>query len=151
LSWQIGKADRLAGEFKFGNQPRNSEWIRQVPTNLTFTIGQSKEINDWYFAQKTGTWTVKFNLKKNYSGNGYLTIAIAGGGGSVTASINGTDVGRLSYSDDGSVRRSTNRSGRYARNEYTFPASVLKQGENTLTLRANSGGLMYDTIVLESD
>jgi hypothetical protein len=151
LLWQIGKADRLAGEFKFGDQPRNSQWMRQVPTNLTFTIGQSKEASDWYFAQKTGIWTVKFNLKRNYSGNGYLTIAIAGGGGSVTASINGTDVGRLSYGDDASVRRSTNRSGRYARNEYTFPASVLKQGENILTLRANGGGLMYDTIVLESD
>jgi rhamnogalacturonan endolyase len=151
LLWQIGKADRLAGEFKFGDQPRDSLWIQRVPADLTFTIGQSKEINDWYFAQKTGTWTVKFNLDKTYSGNGYLTIAIAGGGGSVTASINGTDVGRLSYSDDASVRRSTNRSGRYARNEYKFSASILKQGENILTLRANGGGLMYDTIVLESD
>jgi rhamnogalacturonan endolyase len=151
LLWQIGKADRLAGEFKFGDQPRDSLWMQRVPADLTFTIGQSKEINDWYFAQKTGTWTVKFNLDKTVSGNGYLTIAITGGGGSVTASINGTDVGRLSYSDDGSVRRSTNRSGRYGRNEYTFPASILKPGENTLILRANGSGLMYDTIVLESD
>jgi hypothetical protein len=151
LLWQIGKADRLAGEFKFGNVPRDSQLISKVPAELTFTIGQSSETNDWYFAQKTGTWTVKFNLDKQISGNGYLTIAIAGGGGNVTAAINGTNVGRLSYADDASVRRSTNRSGRYARNEYTFPASVLKQGENILTLRANSGGLMYDTIVLESD
>jgi rhamnogalacturonan endolyase len=151
LLWQIGKADRLAGEFKFGDQPRDSLWMQRVPADLTFTIGQSKEINDWYFAQKTGIWTVKFNLDKTVSGNGYLTIAVAGGGGSVTASINGTDVGRLSYSDDGSVRRSTNRSGRYGRNEYTFPASILKPGENTLILRANASGLMYDTIVLESD
>jgi rhamnogalacturonan endolyase len=151
LLWQIGKADRLAGEFKFGDQPRDSLWMQRVPAVLTFTIGQSKEINDWYFAQKTGTWTVKFNLDKTVSGNGYLTIAVAGGGGSVTAAINGTDVGRLSYSDDGSVRRSTNRSGRYGRNEYTFSASILKPGENTLTLRANGSGLMYDTIVLESD
>ena len=151
LLWQIGRADRLAGEFKFGNQPRNSLWIQQVPADLTFTIGQSKETNDWYFAQKTGTWTVKFNLDKKISGNGYLTIAIAGGGGSVTSAINGTDVGQLSYGDDASVRRSTNRSGRYERNEYTFPASVLQPGENTLTLRANGSGLMYDTIVLESD
>lgn len=151
LLWQIGKADRMAGEFKFGDQPRNSQWMQQVPADLTFTIGQSKEATDWYFAQKTGTWTVNFNLDKSYSGNGYLTIAIAGGGGNVTASINGTSVGSLSYHDDGSVRRSTNRSGRYARNEYTFPASLLQQGANTLTLRATSGGLMYDTIVLESD
>jgi rhamnogalacturonan endolyase len=151
LLWQIGKADRLAGEFKFGNQPRSSQWMQQVPADLTFTIGQSKEAEDWYYAQKTGTWTVKFNLDKAYSGNGYLTIAIAGGSGSVAASINGTNVGSLSYRDDASVRRSTNRSGRYARNEYTFPDTLLQQGENTLTLRANGGGLMYDTIVLESD
>jgi hypothetical protein len=151
LLWQIGKADRLAGEFKFGNQPRDSRFIQQVPADLTFTIGKSKEINDWYFAQKTGTWTVNFNLKKTYSGNGYLTIAIAGGGGSVTANINGKDIGHLSYGDDASVRRSTNRSARYERNEFTFPASILKPGENTLTLRANGGGLMYDTIVLEAD
>ncbi len=149
--WQIGKADRMAGEYKLGNIPRYSELIKQVPKDLTFTIGQSKEATDWYFAQPTGTWTVKFNLDKAYTGNGYLTIAIAGGGGSVTASLNGANVGHLSYSDDGSVRRSTNRSGRYARNEYTFPATDLKPGENTLTLTANSGGLMYDTIVMEAD
>jgi hypothetical protein len=151
LLWQIGKADRMAGEFKFGDQPRTSQWMLQVPADLTFTIGQSKEINDWYYAQKTGTWTVKFNLDKIPSGNAYLTIAIAGGGGSVTAAMNGTDVGSLSYGDDASVRRATNRSGVYKRNEYTFSASALKQGENTLTLRANGAGLMYDTIVLESD
>jgi len=151
LLWQIGQADRLAGEFKFGDQPRTSQWMLQVPADLTFTIGQSKERTDWYYAQKTGTWTVKFNLDKIPAGNAYLTIAIAGGGGSVTAAMNGTAVGSLSYGDDGSVRRATNRSGVYKRNEYTFAASLLKPGENTLTLRCNGAGLMYDTIVLESD
>ena len=151
LIWQIGKADRMAGEFKYGNVPRYDEWIKQVPATMTFTIGQSNDQTDWYFAQPTGTWTVKFNVDKVPSGNGYLTIAIAGGGGSVTAALNGTTVGQLAYGDDGSVRRSTNRSGRYARNEYTFPGSDLKQGENTLTLQTVSGGLMYDTIVMESD
>jgi rhamnogalacturonan endolyase len=151
LLWQIGQADRMADEFKFGDQPRTAQWMLQVPKNLTFTIGQSKERTDWYYAQKTGVWTVKFNLAKAYSGNGYLTVAIAGGTGSVTASLNGTDVGSLYYPDDGSVRRSANRSGRYGRNEYTFPDSLLKPGENTLTLTCNGNGLMYDTIVMESD
>ncbi len=149
--WQIGQADRMAGEFKFGDQPRTSQWMLQVPAEMTFIIGQSKEASDWYYAQKTGVWTVKFNLDKTFSGNAYLTIAIAGGGGRVTASMNGAEVGSLSYGDDASVRRATNRSGRYARNEFTFPASALKAGENTLTLRANGAGLMYDTIVLEAD
>ena len=43
LLWQIGQADRMAGEFKFGDQPRTSQWMLQVPANLTFTIGKSKE------------------------------------------------------------------------------------------------------------
>jgi rhamnogalacturonan endolyase len=151
LLWQIGQADRLAGEYKFGDQPRTSQWMLQVPANLTFTIGQSKERTDWYYAQKSGVWTVKFNLDKTYSGNAFLTIAVAGGGGRVAVAVNDTAVGDLSYSDDASVRRATNRSGRYARSEFTFPASALKQGENTLTLTANGSGLMYDTLVLEAD
>jgi hypothetical protein len=154
LIWQIGKADRMAGEFKFGNQPRTYQWMLQVPANLTFTIGKSKEATDWYYAQKAGTWTVDFNVNKPISGNAYLTIAIAGGGANVTAAINGSNVGSISYPRDASVDRSANRSGSYHRNEYTFPASLLKQGDNTFTLHCTSvggGGLMYDTIVLESD
>lgn len=149
--WQIGKADRMAGEFKFGSSPRTNQWINQVPANLTFTIGQSKEADDWYYAQHTGLWTVNFNVEKPPAGNAYLTIAIAGGGANVTLTVNDTPVGNLSYGDDASVRRAANRSGRYARNEFTFPASQLKQGLNTLKLQANGAGLMYDTIVMEAD
>jgi len=65
--------------------------------------------------------------------------------------VNDTPVGSLNYGDDASVRRAANRSGRYARNEFTFPATALKPGGNTLTLRCNGAGLMYDTIVLEAD
>lgn len=151
LVMQIGKADRMAGEFKFGNGPRSAVWLQQVPANLTYTVGQSNELNDWYYAQKSGTWTVKFNVAKPITGNGYLTVAVAGGGASVQFALNGQNIGSLSYGDDASVRRSANRSGRYARNEYTFPASAFKVGENTLTLTANGAGIMYDTIVLESD
>jgi rhamnogalacturonan endolyase len=150
--FQIGKADRMAGEYKLGNLPRTNQHLNNVPENLTFSVGTSKESEDWYYAQKTGTWTVKFNLEKLPSGpNACLTFAIAGGGANVVAQVNGQTVGTLSYGDDASVRRAANRSGRYARNEYTFPSSVLKAGENTLTLRANGGGIMYDTIVMEAD
>ncbi|HVU39319.1 MAG TPA: polysaccharide lyase family protein [Opitutales bacterium] len=159
LLWQIGQADRLAGEFKLGNGPRAAMLLHQVPPELTYTIGKSKEATDWYFAQRSGTWTVDFNLDKTYSGNAYLTVAIAGGQGNVELSVNGEPIGGLSYGDDGSVRRSANRSGRYGRNEITFPASLLKKGANTLTLRAQTSdsgnglinGLMYDTLVMEAD
>ena len=152
LVMQIGKADRLAGEYRFGSSPRTNQWMNQVPADLTFVVGKSKDADDWYYAQKTGTWTVKFNIDKPVTGpNAYLTIAVAGGGANVTALINDEAVGSLTYGDDASVRRATNRSGRYARNEYTFPSHLLKVGENTLTLKANGAGIMYDTIVVESD
>jgi rhamnogalacturonan endolyase len=151
LLWQIGKADRMAGEFKFGSSPRTNQWINQVPADLTFTIGKSKEADDWYYAQHTGTWTVDFNLDKTYNGNAYLTIAVAGGGANVDLLLNDKEIGTLSYGDDASVRRAANRSGRYGRNEFTFPASQLKVGANTLTLRANGAGIMYDTLVMEAD
>ena len=151
LLWQIGKADRLAGEFQFGSSARTYTWMQQVPADLEFTIGKSKEGTDWYYAQKTGVWSVKFNVAKPVTGNGYLTVAVAGGSANVQFALNGQSVGSVSYPRDASVDRSTNRSGVYHRNEYTFPASLLKQGENTLTLTANGSGLMYDTLVMESD
>ena len=155
LLWQIGQPDRMAGEFKFGNVPRSNQLISQVPANLTYTIGKSKASEDWYFAQRAGAWTVDFNLDKEYTGNAYLTIAIAGGSGDVTATLNGRSVGHLRYGDDGSVRRAANRSGRYGRNEFTFPANLLKRGDNALVLTDTaagpSGGLMYDTLVMEAD
>ena len=41
----------MAGEFHFGDQLRNIKWIGMVPADLTYTIGASKERDDWYFAQ----------------------------------------------------------------------------------------------------
>ncbi|HTB63915.1 MAG TPA: polysaccharide lyase family protein [Opitutales bacterium] len=163
--WQIGQSDRLAGEFKLGNGPRAAMLLYQVPADLTYTIGKSTPANDWYFAQRTGTWMVAFNLDKTYTGNAYLTIAMAGGQGNVALALNGESIGSLSHPDDGSLRRSANRSGVYNRSEITFPASLLKKGDNTLTLRATTSdssvgtdggpglpnGLMYDTLVMEAD
>jgi rhamnogalacturonan endolyase len=187
LLFQVGKADRMAGEFKFGSAPRTNQWMNQVPGDLTFTIGQSKEANDWYYAQHSGTWDIDFNVAKvPASGNAYLTVATAGGPGNVTVLVNGTEVGKFSKSDDASVRRAANRSAVYARYEFTFPVSQLKQGANVVSLQmptrgggrggrnagqagaeapatenlavtgqragsTNNNGLMYDTVVLETD
>lgn len=172
LLFQVGKADRMAGEFKFGSVPRTNQWTRQVPADLTFTVGKSKEADDWFYAQHSGTWNIAFNVAKVPSGNAYLTIPIAGGPGNVSVLVNGTEVGKIAKGDDASVRRAANRSGVYARFEFTFPASTLKAGENIVSLQmprrgpapanedpsrgqqpgsAANNGLMYDTVVLETD
>jgi rhamnogalacturonan endolyase len=162
LVFQVGNPDRMAGEFRLGSAPRSNQLVLQIPDDLTFTIGQSKEAKDWYYAQhgppapKTSTWTIKFNLKSVPSGNAYLTIPVAGGPGDVAVLVNGKQVGRVFHRDDASVRRAANRSGVYERFEFTFPTSLLATGGNTVglrTLRAsgNFNGIMYDTIVLETD
>ncbi len=162
LLWQIGKSDAMAGEFKFGDQLRNVQWIMKVPENLTFTIGKSKESDDWYFAQgKEGHWDVKFDVAQAYAGKAYLTIALAGGGGSggpsLQASVNGTNVGEpIAPRNDASTYRSALRSGRYGVYTMTFDAALLKQGENTVRLEMKGPieqwhGLMYDTVLLEAD
>jgi rhamnogalacturonan endolyase len=174
LVFQVGQADRMAGEFKFGNQPRTNQWMNQVPSDLTFTVGKSKERDDWYYAQHSGTWNIAFNIARVPAGNAYLTIPVAGGPGNVTVLVNGSEVGKIAKGDDASVRRAANRSGVYARYEFTFPASLLKTGDNVVSLQMPSrgggrgapasanpdgqrpgsmsnNGIMYDTVVLETD
>ena len=156
LIFQIGRADRMAGEFKFGNTPRTNQRVNEIPADLTFTVGQSKESEDWYYAQRAGTWTIKFNVEKASAGNAYLTIPVAGGPGDVAVLVNGEEIGKVTHGDDASVRRAANRSGVYARFEFTFPAAMLKAGANTISLRmnrpaGNNTGIMYDTVVLETD
>lgn len=162
LIFQVGKADRMAGEFKLGNALRSNQLVNQIPDDLTFTVGKSKESEDWYYAQhgpagtKGSTWNINFNVAKVPAGNAYLTIPVAGGPGDVSVLVNGQEVGKVVHGDDASVRRAANRSGVYSRFEFTFPASALKAGENVVSLHTNrasgnNNGIMYDTIVLESD
>ena len=155
--WQIGTADRKSGEFKLGNLPRQYGLFNQVPANLTYTIGQSRPANDWYYAQtQVGTWTVNFNLRNTYSGTAHLTVALAGMSRTPTVQVgvNGSAVTTLpSYANDQTIYRDANQSGYYHLVPISFPASLLKAGANTVTFQTTSvpsgGGTMYDTIKLE--
>ena len=155
--WQIGTADRKADEFKLGNLPRHYGLNDQVPTNLTYTIGQNTPTNDWYYAQThVGTWTVKFNLNQTYSDSAHLTIALAGMSRSptVVVGVNGTHEGSISYPNDEAIYRSANQSGYYHLVPISFPASLLHVGANTITFdmtgSPDGAGMMYDTIKLEA-
>jgi rhamnogalacturonan endolyase len=172
LLFQVGQADRMAGEFKLGHAPRSNQNTNQVPLDLTFTVGRSRADADWYYAQRGGTWTIAFNVTTVPAGDAHLTIPIAGGTGNVAVAVNGTEVGRISKPDDASVRRAANRSGVYARYEFTFPGATLQAGENVVTLQMSgrggaapaagtptgqqpgsmaNNGIMYDTVVLEAN
>jgi rhamnogalacturonan endolyase len=159
ILWQIGKADRMSGEFKLGDKPRSIVWNKQVPGDLSYTVGKSKDSEDWYFAQcQRGNWDVNFNVDKTYTGDAYLTVALAGtSGGAVSVSVNGTDLGQLRGTNDSAMGRAAIRGAHYQLRQLKFPASSLKQGQNTIRFALTSGGggngsgLYYDTIILEAD
>jgi rhamnogalacturonan endolyase len=156
LLWQIGQADRMSGEFKFGDQLRNIQWIGMVPANIAYTIGKSREKEDWYFAQgKPGNWDINFTTNALYTGTAHLTVAIAGVSQNprLTISVNGADVKSLSYANDAATYRAALRSARYQLEDIGFPADLLKPGANLIrfgmTAVGGNGGIMYDTIKLE--
>jgi rhamnogalacturonan endolyase len=159
--WTIGTADRKAGEFKLGNQLRSYALFGQVPANLTYTIGTSTPANNWYYVQTgVGKWTINFNLSQTYTGNAHLTIAVAAAAKTPTVNVlvNGTQVGTLSYPNDGTVYRSANQSGYYRLTQLDFASSLLRSGANSVVLDMTAcagaptpGGIEYDIIKLEAD
>jgi rhamnogalacturonan endolyase len=160
LLWMIGQNDRRSSEFHYSDALRQYGLWNEVPKNLTYTIGESSEQKDWYYAQvqKDGTWTIDFNLAKTYSGKAYLTASLAGctgNGSTVTVKVNGTQRGTWKPgTNDAAIYRSAVNSGRHHLLTLDFDASVLKQGTNTIALtmsgNGSNGGFMYDCIKLEA-
>ncbi len=160
LLWMIGQNDRRSSEFRFSDALRQYGLWEQVPENLTYTIGESTEKDDWYYAQtqKNGTWTIKFNLAERPGGRAYLTASLAGcsgTGSTLNVKVNGTQ--RATWKpgvNDACVYRSAVNSGRHYVYTCNFISTGLRVGENTVTLQltgsGSKDGIMYDCIKLEA-
>jgi rhamnogalacturonan endolyase len=165
--WQIGRSDRKTQEFALAtkspvhSEPRAYEKPGEVPGSLTFTVGESWEPTDWYYAQtQGGTWTVSFTLDRALTGTAYLTVATAlQSGGRPTVAVNGDGSvisGSLPNNNDSTIARQADRSGYPRTAVLTFPASALVVGTNTITFTRGAGsaggnGLGWDTVLLEVD
>ena len=161
--WQIGIPDRSAGEFRYGDQPRQfGLWNRyptDFPQDVTFQIGRasptrpvtsgvpaSTERSDWNYCQPIlqrvdGTWhlpiwRVVFDLDSPQSGKATLLIGVAGATGNpeLTVSMNGTEIGRQKLLNDGSVYRDATGAGHYRLWTIPLDAALLKPGRNVLAL-----------------
>lgn len=158
LLWMIGENNRLSDGYALSDGLRGYLLPESVPANLTYTIGESNQATDWYYAQtQKGTWTVKFKCDKTYSGKAYLTASLAAitSKPSVKVTLNGTQLGTWSWSiNDAAIYRSATQSGRHDVKTVSFNASLLKQGENTLALNLTNGtgrgGVMWDCIKMEA-
>jgi rhamnogalacturonan endolyase len=157
--WQLGKATRTCEGYKYGGELRNYKWSTMTPENLTFTIGESVESEDWYYAQvKPGEWTIKFNLKEEINTAAYLTVALAGvsknnmtqkGEPYFTIKVNGVLVKEMTLINDSSIYRSATRSGLYRQAVIPVDSKILKSGENIITFNNENCMVMYDTVLME--
>ena len=159
MLWMIGQNDRRSSEFRLSDTVRQYGLWELVPQTLTYTVGESNEKTDWYYAQtKDGTWTVKFNVDKRPAGRIYLTASIAGCASekaSIAVKLNGTvrATWKPGYKD-ASVYRSAVNSGRHYVYTLDLPSTALKEGTNLLTFQTSGtggkNGIMYDCIKLEA-
>jgi rhamnogalacturonan endolyase len=164
--WQLGRSDRTGGEYALASLsparplPREYEKPAMVPGDLTFTVGESWEPTDWYYAQTNpGTWTIRFRLERAYQGTAYLTVATSmQQRGAPAVSVNGNPgiTGTLPNNNDSTIARQADRSGYPRSAVMTFPADLLVTGDNEITLAHGDAtpagtGLGWDTLVLEVD
>lgn len=159
MLWMIGQNDRRSSEFRLSDTIRQYGLWELVPQTLTYTIGESNESKDWYYAQtKDGNWTVKFNVDKRPAGRVHLTASIAGCASekaTITVKLNGTvrDTWKPGYKD-ASVYRSAVNSGRHYVFTTDFVSTALKEGTNLLTFQISGtggkNGILYDCIKLEA-
>lgn len=154
----IGQNNRRADGFNISDSLRAYGLWEKVPENLTFTLGESKETSDWYYAQcHNGTWTIVFNSDKTYTGQAHLSFSVAGSSNKarLQCALNGTNIGsQFSFSNDACIYRSATQAGHHRTKEISFNAGLIKKGENRLTLTMSgiggNGGMMYDCIKLEA-
>lgn len=156
--WRIGEADRLSKGFKLSDHKRQYGLFNEVPTDLTFTIGKSREQTDWYYAQtKNGKWNIVFNLDQNYKQPLRLTIATAGAANGTRANVwvNDKKIQLIRTTNDSGIYRSAMQSGKDGLYTLDIDPKNFHKGKNTITLEVwgikKLGGIMYDCIKLEAN
>jgi LPXTG-motif cell wall-anchored protein len=162
--WEIGVADRTPKEFKNGTIRVFGDFRRypfDFPNGVDFTIGKSNEKTDWNYAQvpsktfgtkdlliaesddQSWVWKIRFNVDTLPTlKDGKLTIAIAASrAASLKVLLNGTEIKNYTYNkdivpDDSAYVRSAYQ-GIYKLLEIPFDTSLLKVGENVISLDPN--------------
>jgi rhamnogalacturonan endolyase len=174
--FQVGTPNRSASEFFKGDDHWHwgmyIQYAKYFPNDVNFIVGKSDPAKDWYIYQvphdttfradgkdfgRATPWTIQFDMPANTptSGKATLRFGIAGSGArSLGIMINGNEVGP--FSDVGGGGASPIRDGiegTWVERDFTFDASLLKRGMNSIVLTVPAGsvpnGICYDVIRLE--
>lgn len=174
--FQIGTPNRSAAEFFKGDDNWHwgmyIEYARYFPNDVAFTVGKSDPAKDWYIYHvphdtafradgkdlgRATPWTIRFTIppKVPLSGKAILRFGIAGSGArSLGITVNEKEAGP--FTDIGGGGASPVRDGiegTWVERDFTFAASLLRTGTNTIVLTVPAGsvtsGMCYDVIRLE--
>jgi hypothetical protein len=166
--WQIGTANRTAGEYLHGDEPyvwgNWFDYLTDFPNDITFVIGSSNEATDWNYAQvlvDNGSsyditpWDIVFTMGEVKRGQAILTIPIASSrDATLNVKVNGTEVYNVSISpNDTGIARDSIR-GQYKVIVVRFATNLLNHGSNTITLTQVKNisefcSILYDAVRLE--
>ena len=168
--WQIGIADRSAGEFRRGNEAGAWGLYYQFPADfpdgVNYTIGQSDWTKDWNYAHcglsaeggrgaSPTTWNIHFDLPAVPSKAVSLRLGIAGNRSSdgVKVIVNGESAGGTGPMPDTAVMHRDAVRGRWFERSVPLGLGLLKSGKNTLSLTVPVDswpqGVLYDFLRLE--
>jgi rhamnogalacturonan endolyase len=169
ITYTIGQSDYHKDWF-FEQVPhaQSDEWKNpdaKDPLNQRFGWVKSESLTQYPQTDTTGpwriygrgratTWTIKFNMDKASQGHATLRVALAGadGNGGLAVAVNGQSVGTIRTIATNALRYNTDKS---VWHEYSqsFDATLLKSGENEMTLTVPAGeltsGVVYDYLRLE--
>ncbi len=169
--WQIGVADRSAGEFRRGNEAGAwglyYQFPGDFPQGVNYTIGQSDWTKDWNYAHcgisqegrrgvDTAAWRVNFELAEMPAAKLNLRLGIAGNRSpeGVKLAVNGRPAGGTGPMPDTAVMHRDAVRGAWFERSIPIPAGLLQAGQNTLTLRVPvqswPEGVLYDFVRLEA-
>ncbi len=180
--WDIGIPNRTATEFAgadhFFAMDIGLQYPKLFPDDVTYTIGKSDPAKDWFFQQiphntdpnativpfsgikgepgKPTPYAIQFDLADAPQGKATLRLAICGTGArSIEVNVNGQSAGAVALGPGEGVITRHQIQGLWYEREFPFDASLMKKGQNTLTLTVPSGpitnGVIYDYLRLELD
>lgn len=181
--WTIGIPNRTATEFTYGDRyfepDTQLQYPKLFPNDVRFVVGQSDPAKNWYFEQiphntdpnarvspfrgvpgngRATPYTIVFDMPSAPTGKATLRFAFCtASANTLQISVNDTAAGTLdglNFNADSTITRH-NIQGIWFEREFSFPATLMKQGSNTITLTLPAGpingGFIYDCVRLELD
>jgi len=162
--WQIGIADNNTAEFALGPD-RSNQYSTGFPHDAVFVAGQSEPKQDWPYIQpgpadvwaggKSHTFTILFGIKTAPAqGQGELVLDFVDTHSTLPPRME-IKINEASYvrelprgaGDDSAFGRP--EKGRECRLVVSFPAKVLKAGNNHITITSLAGSwVLYDYVGL---